>query len=410
MPWKKSNPMSERMKFVLEWQRRWEETKGGRIDVAELCRVFGVSRDTGYRWIKRFVESGQDLRAMAERSRRPHTSPTAVPPAMQDFIVAARKARPRWGPRMLRNWLVGRHPGRQFPSASSFASILKRNGLTTPRARGRRRVPALGEPFAPAVAPNSVWCMDFKGHFKTADGNKCLPMTILDAFSRYNLRCEVVEETTLEAARYVLDSAFREFGLPAAIRSDNGPPFAARGPAGLSGLSVWLLRLGIRLERIQPGKPQQNGRLERYHRTLKLEAASPPEANARAQQRAFDLFRRRYNEERPHAALGDKAPSSLYVPSVRRYPCGLIQMEPLVFGQILTVDRHGFIRWNRTRLFISAALACEKVTLAPEGHSRWGVYFGRILLGDFDDQHLESGLRANPRPRKSHCLDLKNPE
>jgi putative transposase len=309
---------------------------------------------------------------------------------------------------MLRNWLVGRHPGREFPSVSSFANILKRNGLTTPRRRGRRRVPALGEPFAPATAPNSVWCMDFKGHFKTADGNKCLPMTILDAFSRYNLRCEVVEETTLEAARYVLDSAFREFGLPAAIRSDNGPPFAAQGPAGLSGLSVWLLRLGIRVERIQPGKPQQNGRLERYHRTLKFEAASPPEANARTQQRAFDLFRRRYNEERPHAAIGDRVPMAVYVPSVRRYPCALVQHHTLGFGQVVEVDRNGFIRWNSQRLFISAALACEKVTVAPEGHTRWAVYFGRILLGNFDDQNPERGFRGFPRPRKSHCLDLQN--
>jgi hypothetical protein len=252
---------------------------------------------------------------------------------MQDFIVAARKARPRWGPRMLRNWLVDRHPGRQFPSVSSCASILKRNGLTVPRARGRRRMPALGEPFAPAIAPNSVWCMDFKGHFKTADGDKCLPMTILDAFSRYNLR-----------------------------------------------------------------------------RTLKLGAASTPEANARAQQRAFDLFRRRYNEERPHAAIGDRTPSSLYVPSVRCYPCGLIQPHTLGLGQVLEVDRHGFIRWNRQRIFVSAALACEKLTVMPDGYTQWAVHFGRILLGHFDDQNLERGFCGHPRPRKSHYLDLQNSE
>jgi transposase InsO family protein len=269
--------MKERVKFILAWEERWQESQGGRIDVAELCRVFGVSRDTGHRWIRRYREANHDLRALEERSRRPRSSPTATSQPIQDFIVGARKARPRWGPRKLRAWLVDRYPGRSFPSAATFASVLKRHGLTTPRRKGRRRVPGVVEPFAPATSPNAVWCIDFKGHFRTGDGDKCLPMTVVDAFSRYCLRCEVVQETTYEQAQWVLDSAFREFGLPAAIRSDNGPPFAARGPAGLSRLAVWLLRLAIRVERIQPGKPQQNGRLERFHRTLKAETASPAE-------------------------------------------------------------------------------------------------------------------------------------
>jgi hypothetical protein len=296
-----------------------------------------------------------------------------------------------------------------FPGASSFAAILKRNGLTTPRSRGRRRTPACSEPFAPATAANAVWCMDFKGHFKTGDGHKCLPMTIVDAFSRYNIRCEVVEETTYEDCQRVLDSAFREFGLPAAIRSDNGPPFAASGPAGLSRLSVWLLRLGVRVERIQPGKPQQNGRLERYHRTLKLETASPPEANRRAQQRSFDVFRRIYNEERPHEAIGNQPPISLYVPSTRPYPCALVQPPVVSLGQVVTVDQFGFMRWARKRLFVSSALACEKVEVLPDGDTRWAVLFGRLLLGHFDDQQVERGLRPLPRPRRSNYLDLISP-
>jgi putative transposase len=401
--------MNERVKFVLAWQKRWEESRGGRIDVAELCRVFGVSRDTGYRWIRRYVEANHDVRALEERSRRPHTSPTATPQQTQDFIVGARKARPRWGPRKLRAWLVDRYPGRVFPSASAIAAILKRNGLTTPRRRGRRRIPGAAEPFAHASAPNSVWCIDFKGHFRTGDGDKCLPMTIVDAFSRYCVRCEVVRETTYEEAQWVLDSAFREFGLPAAIRSDNGPPFAARGPAGLSRLAVWLLRLAIRVERIKPGKPQQNGRLERFHRTLKDETASPAHANLRAQQRAFDLFRAEYNQERPHEALGDKTPASLYVPSTRRYPCGLIQPPADSFGQLLTVDKSGFVRWARRRIFVSSALACEKVEVIPGGDTGWLIQFGPIVLGQFDEQYPDRGLQPRPRPRRDNYLQLTDP-
>jgi putative transposase len=407
MPWKKTDAMSERVKFVLTWQQRWEESKGGRIDVAELCRVFGVSRDTGYRWIRRYVEAGHDVRSLEERSRRPHSSPTAVGQQMEDLIVASRKARPRWGPVTLRSWLMDRHPGRVFPSVSTFAAILKRNGLTVLRRRGRRRTPAATQPFADASAPNAVWCMDYKGHFRTGDGFKCLPMTIVDAFSRYCLRCEIVGETTYQEAQYVLDAAFREYGLPAAIRSDNGPPFAARGPAGLSRLAVWLLRLGIRVERIQPGKPQQNGRLERFHRTLKDETASPPQPTLRAQQRAFDLFRGRYNQERPHAALQNKTPASQYVPSTRRYPRGLLQPSAGSLAQVLTVDKHGFIRWARHRLFVSSALACERVEVYPDGETTWAVQFGHIVLGRFDELQLVRGLRPLPQPRRDNYLQLE---
>jgi putative transposase len=406
MPWNETDPMKERVRFALEWERRWQACSGGRVDVAELCRVFGISRDTGYRWLRRYVEAGHDVRALEERSRRPHHSPAEVAPEMQDMIVRARKDRPRWGPRKLRAWLTDKYPGRAYPSASTFAVILKRNGLTTPKRRGRRRVPRATEPFSEATAPNSIWCIDFKGHFKTGDGHKCLPMTVVDAFSRFCLRCEIVGETTYECAQRVLDSAFREFGLPAAIRSDNGPPFAASGPAGLSRLAVWLLRLGIQVERIQPGKPQQNGRLERFHNTLLLESISPPAATPRTQQRAFDLFRARYNDERPHESLNDAPPARVYVPSVRRYPCALIPLEIAGIGQALNVDRYGYIRWNRTRVFVSAALAYERVLVSPDGHTRWAVQLGNIVLGHFDDQRLHRGMTAVARPRRQNSLTL----
>lgn len=400
--------MSERIRFCFEWRRRWDEAEGGRVDVAELCRVFGISRQRGYVWLRRFRESGQDVRALEDKSRRPHHSPTAISDDMQDMIVWARKRHPRWGPRKLRAWLVRLYPAQQFPSASAMGNVLQRQGMTTKRRKRRRpRPPTPSEPFAPTTTPNAVWCIDFKGKFKTADGEWCTPFTITDAYTRFCIRCEIVDEPTGDAVEYILDSAFREFGIPAAIRSDNGPPFAAPGPARLSKLAVWLLRLGIRLERITPGKPQENGRHERFHRTLGEEAASPPRANARAQQRAFDLFRREYNEERPHEAHGQKPPSDLYVASSTRYPRGLLNPTGSGFGHAERVDQHGAIRWRRRRVFVSTALVGVYVQLEPDVGTRWAVLFGDILLGHFDDARPERGLLATPRPRKSHVLQLQ---
>ena len=410
MPWSESNVVNERIKFCLEWQRRWNELEGRRVDVAELCRVFGVSRQRGYVWLRRFQDANYDLRALEDRSRRPHHSPSAIAEPMQDLIVDARKRFPRWGPRKLRAWLVRRLPGRDFPGASAMAAILKRRGLTTPRRKRRRRVPPATQPFSEATAPNAIWCIDFKGKFKTGDGRWCTPLTLTDACSRYCLRCEVVQDGTGDEVEHILDSAFREFGLPAAMRSDNGPPFAAPGPAGLSRLAVWLLRLGIRVERIAPGKPQQNGRHERFHRTLAEDTASPPRANARAQQRAFDLFRREYNEERPHEALGQLPPATVYVPSSRLYPRGLVQPEPagMVFRHLERVDRNGAIHWRRRRVFISTALYGEYVELQPDRGTQWVVLFGSVVVGHLDDAHLDRGLDPAPRPRKSHSLSYRS--
>jgi putative transposase len=238
MSWKEANVVSERARFVLEWKRRWEAGRG-RVEVAELCRLFGVSRQTGYVWIRRFRDAGFDVRALESRSSRPRRSPTAISEAVQDVIVATRKAFPKWGPRKLRAWLVDRYPGRQVPSASSIANILQRRGLTVPKRRRRRqrRAPDTA-PFAPALAANAVWCIDFKGKFRTTDGRWCTVLTVIDAFSRYCIACEVVENPDTRSVQHVLDRSFRAFGTPHAIRSDNGPPFAAQGPAGLSQLAV----------------------------------------------------------------------------------------------------------------------------------------------------------------------------
>jgi len=399
MPWAETNAMNERSKFVLEWEKRCAAGQG-RVDVAELCRISGVSRPTGYKWISRYVDAGRDLQAMADRPRRPHTSPTAVSEELEDLVVLARKQHPRWGPRKLRAWLEGGQPQHSWPAASTIGDILKRRGLTTPRRRRRRRTPPVTQPLAEATAPNAVWCIDFKGQFRTGDGQLCYPLTLSDAYSRYLLRCELVEAPTVEAVEYVLDSAFREFGRPVAIRSDNGSPFASKGAGGLTRLSVRLIRLDIRLDRSRPGKPQDNGRHERIHLTLKQETASPPQATWRAQQRAFDLFRREYNEERPHEALGQKPPASVYVPSTRRYPCALLPIEPTLFGHVCPVDRQGCIRWHRRKVFITSALWGERVEVAHLDDSRWEVHFGPVYLGHLDDDHPDRGLILPRRPRK----------
>ncbi len=403
MPWHTTDPVKERTKFVLEWEERWHRQEG-QVNVAELCRVFGISRQAGCGWIRRYQDAGRDLQALAPRSSRPHSSPTAICDDVQDVVVAVRKQHPRWGPRKLRRWLVERYPRVPMPSASAIGAILKRRGLVSPRRRRRRHAVAVTQPFAACDRPNAVWCVDFKGWFRTLDGERCYPLTLIDAYSRYLLRCEGLTEPDGRHVEYIFDSAFREFGLPAAIRSDNGPPFASTGAGGLTALSVWWLRLSIRLQRIEPGKPQQNGRQERFHRTLKLEV--DPAESLRVQQRVFDVFRREYNHERPHEALHDATPASVYQPSRQHYPRPLERpADAFSPAHTCRAEKDGFIRWNHRRVFISAALSGEYVTLGPCNEGCWQVYYGPILLGTLDERRPARGLilppRRKPRTRVS---------
>jgi transposase InsO family protein len=401
MAWKETDVMKERVKFVLEWERRWNESEG-QVNVSELCRMFGISRETGYYWLRRYREAGHDLAALQQRSRRPKSSPTAVSEEVQDLVVAARKLHPKWGPRKLRAWLQQRKPGVAWPSASAMGSILQRRGLTVPRRRRRRRAPpTAAPPFTHCNAPNAVWCIDFKGKFRLGDRQWCHVLTLLDAYSRYLLRCEALLEPNGREVERILDSAFREFGVPDTIRSDNGPPFASTAAGRLTQLSVWWLRLGIALQRIQPGKPQQNGRQERVHLTLELEdVVRPPRPNIRVQQRTLDLWRREYNEERPHEALELKPPATVYEPSRRRYPRPLLQPDVQPWAHPCRVDAQGFIRWRRCKVFISSALRHEEVTLELDTHDgKWEVRFGSIVLGTIDESSLDRGIIL-PRRRR----------
>jgi transposase InsO family protein len=241
MPFEETNAMEQRMQFILEWLREWEQQEG-RVNLSRLCRAYGVHRPTGRKWVQRYIEAGFALDAMKERSRRPHSSPTTTERAVVERVIAARKKYPYWGPRKLRVFLLREASRGKVPSASTIGEILKREGLVGPRRR-RRRTPAYTQPFAACKGPNDVWCIDFKGQFRTGDGKVCYPLTITDAYSRYLIRCEVVARPDADGVRPVMESAFAELGLPAAIRSDNGPPFATTGAGGFSELSIWWRKL-----------------------------------------------------------------------------------------------------------------------------------------------------------------------
>jgi transposase InsO family protein len=362
--------MQQRKAFIDEYLKKEHS-------VSELCRRFEVSRKTAYKWIDRFM-AGCEL---VDRSRRPHTSPRAIAAALEDAIVEARKKRPNWGPKKLRAALALANPGVLLPSVSTFALVFKRNGLITPRRR-RRRTPPSTLPFAEASGPNALWCIDFKGDFLVGR-RRCYPLTVMDAYSRFLLGCVALPNTRAGGVRKAMRTLFETFGLPAAIRSDNGSPFASKAPAGLSELSAWWLKLGIRHERIEPGKPQQNGRHERMHLTLKLETAMPPASSMRAQQRVFDRFRLEYNERRPHEALGQRFPAEHYRRSHRPLPqpyWGSDFVYPDGF-ETARVRKSGSLPWNDRSAFVSTVLKYELLGLEWQHDGAWRVHFGPLPLG-----------------------------
>ncbi len=291
--------------------------------MAAVCRRFGVSRKTGYKWLDRYAQQG--VAGLADQSKAPKRQAQAFPAEIEREILALRARYPTWGEDKLKARLERTNPDINWPAHSTIGALLKRHGLTHPGKRRRHATPS--SKLTSAKAPNQVWAIDFKGWFETGDGKRCDPLTISDTASRYLLRCQRVARSDTAHVRPLMEATFREYGLPTRILSDNGPPFASTGLAGLSRLSVWWIRLGIQLQRIDPGHPEQNGRHERMHRTLKAETATPPERNLRAQQRAFDRFRQIYNQERPHESLAMATPASVYQPSWRPYPERLPELE-----------------------------------------------------------------------------------
>jgi len=346
--------------------------------VAELAVAFGVSRKTAYKWLGRSAQGG--VEGLQERSRAPQRHPNATPEPVVAAVLRAKARHPRWGPAKLQP--VPQEPPEvkeRWPAVSTRGAILDRHGLVA-RRRPRRRVAPWSQPFQQCRGPNDVWSADFKGWFRTQDGSRCDPLTVSDAFSRMLLCCQAVARPDAAHVRPVFERLFREYGLPLAIRTDNGPPFASVGAGGLSPLSAWWIKLGILPERIRPGHPEQNGRHERLHGTLKQETARPPAANARAQQRRFDAFRADYNTERPHQALGQVPPATLYVPSSRSYPGRVEGPSYPETAAVRRVRHNGEIKWHGELLFVSSALAGELVAVSETEHG-WVVHFGPIALG-----------------------------
>jgi transposase InsO family protein len=359
--------------------------------MTELCRAYGISRPTGYELLQRYGALGAV--GFEDQSRAPRRHPNQTPAEIEQQVLELRRQHPRWGPRTLRRRLQDLHAQQRWPAASTIGAMLDREGLTRHRHQ-RQRTPPYTQPLQAATEANRLWCADFKGWFRAGDEARIDPLTMSDAYSRYLLRCQAVEKMDTKRVQAVFEAAFRQYGMPWAIRTDNGAPFASRAIAGLSRLSVWWMKLGIRPERIKAGHPEQNGRHERMHRTLAEETASPPAANARAQQRAFDSFRQVFNEERPHQALDFRTPSSLYEPSPRAYPARVAEPEYGSAMKVRRVHEHGQFWWNAERVFVSEVLWGERIGLLAVDDRYYRVYFASFPVACFDSYEL----RIEPLP------------
>lgn len=369
--------MEEKMRFVAEYEQ-------GEQTMTDLCHRYQISRETGYVWLRRYRTTG--VLGLCERDRAAFRHPNQTPEAMERTVLELRQAHMRWGPRKLKRILERDDPGPPWPAASTIGAMLKREGLVVPR-RKRSRTPPYTQPLAHAEGPNRVWCADFKGWFRTANGERIEPLTISDAYSRYLLRCQPVRKTDTECVRAIFEATFREYGVPEAIRTDNGVPFASRAVSGLSRLAVWWMKLGIAPERIAPGHPEQNGRHERMHRTLKQEAVTPPAADRRSQQRMLDHFRQEYNQVRPHEALQMRTPASVYVSSVRSYPARMTEVEYPGTMAVRKVQQHGHFRWNKQEVFVSEVLWGERIGLLAEDDRWFTIYFARFPIARLDSRH-----------------------
>lgn len=397
MPWKETCTMDERVMFI-------GECLCGELPMTALCERYGISRKTGYKWLARYQDDPES--GLLERSRAPHRCANRLAGAVAEPILALRRRHPHYGPRKLLAHLERLDPGQRWPAASTIGDLLRREGLSEPRRRRARGVPVT-QPFSTVAAPNAVWCADFKGWFRTADGVRCDPLTISDAHSRFLLDCRIVAPTR-EGVEPRFIRAFREFGLPRALRTDNGPPFASTGAGGLSRLSVTWVKLGIRLERIDPGAPQQNGRHERLHRTLKEQTSQPPAATPKAQQRRFDDFRRHYNCERPHEALDQTTPASHYTASPRCYPERIEEPWYDADHAVRRVHGSGEIKWGGELIFVSEALLGEPVGIAETEDGDWIVRFAGIDLGVINRQTKKLRRFAALRPGRRKAQHTGN--
>ena len=373
MPWKESSVMDERLRFIA----RLLEGEA----MTDLCVEFAISRKTGYKIYQRYRESGAE--ALSDRSRRPYRYANQLPPQLEAQIVGLKRDKPHWGARKIRELLVRRLPGDiKLPAKSTIHAVLDRNGLV--KRMGRRRGKAQGTALSAGANPNDLWCADFKGEFTLGNKRYCYPLTVTDHASRYLLMCEALDSVREETAFQSFEHLFRERGLPAAIRSDNGVPFASPNALfNLSKLAVWWLRLGIAIERIKPGHPQQNGRHERMHRTLKRETTRPAGMNSLQQQARFDAFVREFNTERPHEALSMKCPAEVYLASSRPYR-GLGDLYYPFHDKAITVTSCGRLCMLRKKINISTVMAGQTLGIKEVDEGIWLVSFMHYDLGYID--------------------------
>jgi putative transposase len=384
MPWKECHTMDERLRFVA---RLLEGEK-----MAPLCAEFGISRKTGYKIFDRYKDCG--IAAFTDRSRRPYRQANRLPAPLEAVIVRVKREYPGWGAPKIREKLRQQFTSPQLPAISTVHAVLDRHGLV--HRRRRRRPRATGTDLSRPTVPNALWCADYKGEFMLGNRRYCYPLTITDFASRYLLTCEALSTTQEKFAFTVFERTFKEFGLPHAIRTDNGVPFAsAHALYGLSKLAVWWLRLGVQIERIQPGHPQQNGRHERMHLTLKKEATKPAAANVLQQQARFDTFVEQYNRERPHQALEMKVPADVYVRSPRRYR-GLEELTYPFHDATFTVTQCGRICFKGRKVNLSHVFAGQNVGVTQVGERIWLVTFMQYDLGYFDDETCRLEPIDNP--------------
>jgi putative transposase len=384
MPWQLSNLMDERIKFVA---RLLDGEK-----MAGLCREFGISRKTGYKIFNRYKDCG--LEGLANRSQRPIRPGNQIPFQIERFILRTKKDRPSWGAPKIREKLIRAYPNVKPPAKSTVHAVLDRHGLV--KRRKSRRYKAKGTPLHDSKRCNGLWCADYKGEFRLGNQRYCYPLTITDYHSRYLLACEGLESTKADTAFTVFEQTFKEYGIPDAIRTDNGVPFSSpHSLFGLSKLSVWWLRLGINIERIKPGNPQQNGRHERMHLTLKKEATKPPGFNFLQQQSKLDDFQEIYNHDRPHEALNMKYPGEVYTPSARAYQ---IAMEPeyLFHDKTIRVTQCGRICIGSRKINLSVVFAGQTVGITEVSDKIWLVSFMQYDLGFFDEDENKIQPAINP--------------
>jgi transposase InsO family protein len=385
--------MEERARFVLAALEGW-------TSMSDLCEKYGVSRRVGYKWLARYESGG--LAALEDQRRTPRRQAKATPPEIVGKLIELRQQRPTWGPKKLRARLEHLHPELSWPAPSTIGEILRREGLVPKKARRKRPQGAWRSSRTAADAPNQVWTADFKGEFRLGSAQLCYPLTIVDAHSRFLLACQALPGTAVRGAKATFERAFREYGLPEVIRTDNGTPFRSRAVAGLSQLAVWWIQLGIQLEWSRPSHPQDNGAHERMHRTLKAEATKPGRANPELQQRAFNRFIRIYNEERPHEALGMQTPGSIYKPAGRRMPARIPELNYPEHFLRRKISRNGQLRWRKRMYFVSETLHRQAVGLEHTGDGVFNLYFGPVFLGQLDEQQRLVRLAHDRRPPHPH--------